>query len=67
MKRPSCRMVSRGSYQGVPQWGITGSAEITPSRATAIRWAALENAARRQDDADARAEARKRWATNTLD
>lgn len=41
MKRPSCRMVSRGSYQGVPQWGITGSAEITPSRATAIRWAAL--------------------------
>lgn len=34
----------KGTYQGVPQWGITGSAEITPSRATAEKWARLENA-----------------------
>jgi hypothetical protein len=26
----------RGTYQGVPQYGITGQAEITPSRATAM-------------------------------
>lgn len=37
----------KGSYQGVPQWGITGAAEITPSKATAEKWARLENAARR--------------------
>ena len=36
----------KGTYQGVPQWGITGSAEITPSRATAEKWARLENAAK---------------------
>jgi hypothetical protein len=29
----------RGSYQGVPQYGITGCSEITPSRATAMKWA----------------------------
>lgn len=36
----------KGTYQGVPQWGITGSSEITPSKATAEKWARLENAAR---------------------
>ncbi len=36
----------KGTYQGVPQWGITGQAEITPSRATAEKWARLENANR---------------------
>jgi hypothetical protein len=43
-------------YQGVGQYGITGSSEITPSRATAAKWAAQENAARKskpKDDADA--------------
>jgi hypothetical protein len=35
----------RAPYQGVPQWGITGCAEITPSKATAQKWAALETAA----------------------
>lgn len=38
----------KGSYQGVLQWGITGSSEITPSKATAEKWARLENAARKQ-------------------
>ena len=33
----------RGNYQGVPQYGITGFAEITPSRKTAEKWAQLEN------------------------
>ena len=32
----------KGTYQGVPQWGITDSPEKTPSRSTAVRWAALE-------------------------
>lgn len=36
----------KGTYQGVPQWGITGQAEITPSKATAEKWAQLENANR---------------------
>lgn len=31
----------RGSYQGVPQYSITGASEITPSRAVAKKWAAL--------------------------
>jgi hypothetical protein len=35
----------RGTYQGVKQYGITGQNEITPSRKTAEKWAALENAA----------------------
>lgn len=39
------KVEKRGTYQGVPQYGITGSAEITPSLATARKWAALENAA----------------------
>lgn len=38
------KVEKRGSYQGVPQYGITGYAEITPSRKTAEKWAALENA-----------------------
>lgn len=38
----------KGEYQGVPQWGITGSAEMTPTKATAEKWARLENAARKQ-------------------
>lgn len=36
----------KGSYQGVPQWGITGSSEMTPNRKTAEKWARLENALR---------------------
>jgi hypothetical protein len=36
----------RAPYQGVPQFSISGCAETTPSRATAVKWAALENAAR---------------------
>lgn len=40
------RVERRSPYQGVPQWGVTGQAEITPSRKTAEKWAALENAAR---------------------
>ena len=35
----------RGTYQGVPQYGITGCAEITPNKKTASKWAALANAA----------------------
>ena len=38
------KVVRKGSYQGVAQWGINTSAEITPSRATARKWAELENA-----------------------
>ena len=38
------RAVRKGSYQGVPQWGIDTSSEITPSRVTAQKWADLENA-----------------------
>jgi len=41
------KVVRKGSYQGVPQWGISTSAEMTPSKATARKWAELENAARR--------------------
>ena len=67
MNRPTVRVERKGEYQGVPQWGITGSREITPSKATATRWAALENDQRRRDDADARAELRRRLATNTFD
>lgn len=37
----------KGSYQGVPQWGISGSAEQTPSKATAQKWADAENNANR--------------------
>ena len=40
------KVVRKGSYQGVPQWGISTSAEITPNKKTAEKWAALENAAR---------------------
>lgn len=36
----------RSPYQGVPQYGITGCAETTPSKATAEKWARLENTAR---------------------
>ena len=39
------KVVRKGSYQGVSQWGISTSAEITPSKATAAKWAELENAA----------------------
>lgn len=39
------KVVRKGSYQGVPQWGISTSAEITPSKQTAEKWARLENAA----------------------
>ena len=38
------KVVRKGSYQGVAQWGISTSSEITPSKATAQKWAALENA-----------------------
>ena len=38
------KVVRKGIYQGVPQWGINTSSEITPSRATARKWAELENA-----------------------
>jgi hypothetical protein len=38
------KVVRKGSYQGVTQWGINTSSEITPSRATARKWAELENA-----------------------
>ena len=37
----------KASYQGVPMWGINTSSEITSSRKTAAKWAALENASRR--------------------
>lgn len=36
----------KSPYQGVPQWGITGASESTPSKATAEKWARLENASR---------------------
>ena len=38
------KVVRKGSYQGVAQWGISTGSEITPSKATAQKWAALENA-----------------------
>ena len=38
------KVVRKGNYQGVSQWGIDTSSEITPSRATARKWADLENA-----------------------
>ena len=38
------KVVRKGSYQGVSQWGISTSSEITPSRKTAQKWAELENA-----------------------
>ena len=38
------KVVRKGSYQGVAQWGINTSSEITPSRKTAQKWAELENA-----------------------
>jgi hypothetical protein len=38
------KVVRKGNYQGVPQWGISASAEITPNRTTAQKWAELENA-----------------------
>ena len=38
------KVVRKGSYQGVPQWGISTGAEITPSKATAEKWASAENA-----------------------
>ena len=38
------KVVRKGSYQGVTQWGISTSSEITPSRKTAQKWAELENA-----------------------
>ena len=41
------KVVRKGSYQGVSQWGIDTSSEITPSRATARKWAELENARNR--------------------
>jgi hypothetical protein len=41
------KVVRKGSYQGVSQWGIDTSSEITPSRKTAQKWAELENARNR--------------------
>ena len=41
------KVVRKGHYQGVPQWGISTSAEITPSKATAKKWATLENTQRK--------------------
>ena len=38
------KVVRKGSSQGVKQWGISTSSEITPSRKTAQKWAELENA-----------------------
>ena len=38
------KIVRKGFYQGVAQWGISTSSEITPSKATARKWADLENA-----------------------
>lgn len=40
------KVVRKGSYQGVAQWGVSTSSEITPSRKTARKWAELENARR---------------------
>lgn len=37
-------VVRKGSYQGVAQWSINTSSEITPRRKTAQKWAELENA-----------------------
>jgi hypothetical protein len=62
-----CRVRRMGSYQGVPQWGITGSSEVTPSRSVAQKWAQLENADRAKDAARHREALRHQWATNTLD
>ena len=38
------KVVRKGNYQGVAQWGINTSSEITPSQKTAQKWAELENA-----------------------
>ena len=38
------KVVRKGSYQGVSQWGISTSSEITPNHKTAQKWADLENA-----------------------
>lgn len=42
----------KSSYQGVPQWGINISPEITPSRSVAQKWAEAEIAARRDRKPD---------------
>ena len=39
------KVVRKGSYQGVPQWGISTGSELTPNKRTAQKWAALENGA----------------------
>lgn len=44
MARSIVKVVRKGTYQGVSQWGISNSSEITPSKKTAEKWAALENA-----------------------
>lgn len=46
MTKPKIKVERRGTYQGVPQYGITGCTEITPTLATAKKWAALANAER---------------------
>lgn len=38
------KVVRKGTYQGVQQWGINTASEITPSKATAEKWVRLENA-----------------------
>lgn len=35
-------VVRKGTYQGVPQWGISTSNEMTPDKKTAEKWAQLE-------------------------
>ena len=40
----------RGSYKGVSQYGITGCAEITPTRAVAEKWARLARAEKLSPD-----------------
>ena len=47
MSQQPVTVIRKGSYQGVPQWGISTSSEITPSRKTAEKWAALENQQRK--------------------
>jgi hypothetical protein len=37
------KVEKKSPYQGVPQWGITGDSEMTPSKATAQKWANAEN------------------------
>lgn len=46
MQREPVRVVRKGSYQGVPQWGCSDSPDMTPSKATAERWARIANANR---------------------